>query len=225
MADWYYEENGAQRGPLSEGDLNAMLVNHLLPPNTLVWTASIGSAWKPASQTHLEAAPQPVRPPPLPQTAVVSPPLPAAHRSALLQNTAGGASTSFNEWPTTYRPERVPAHDDYAKWLAFTPLLGLAVEFILGAGGNGIENERFDCILSVFFFLANSIFAALDSRNVYRSWRNPKRKALGPFIFLTPIAYFWRRARITGSSFDYLWIWLACAVAYLIGFVIMAPDA
>ncbi|TIM22860.1 MAG: DUF4339 domain-containing protein [Mesorhizobium sp.] len=36
MADWYYEENGAQRGPLSEGDLNAMLVNDLLPPNTLV---------------------------------------------------------------------------------------------------------------------------------------------------------------------------------------------
>ncbi|WP_352793342.1 DUF4339 domain-containing protein [Mesorhizobium sp. M0243] len=48
MPDWYFEEDGAQRGPLSESDLNAMLVNHLLPRDTLVWTASLGSSWKPA---------------------------------------------------------------------------------------------------------------------------------------------------------------------------------
>jgi hypothetical protein len=212
MADWYYEQNGVQRGPLSEADLTTMLANHLLPPNTLVWTASLGSAWRPASQTRLEAAPQPVRPPPLPVAAALPPPLPAAKGVMLNPVHAEGL------------PEREPPHDDYAKWLAFTPLLGLAVDFVLFANGNDIANGHASWVTSVLFFLANSIFAMLDSRNVYRSWRNPHRKALAPFIFLTPIAYFWRRARITGSSFDYLWIWLACGVVYLIGFVVMAPD-
>src|SRR5882757_4579205 len=78
MADWYYEENGSQRGPVGEADLNTMLVNSLLDAHTRVWTPSFGPTWKPASQTHLEAAPQPVRPPPLPPVSAAPPPLPAA---------------------------------------------------------------------------------------------------------------------------------------------------
>ncbi|MBZ9795586.1 DUF4339 domain-containing protein [Mesorhizobium sp. ES1-4] len=216
MAEWYFEENGAQRGPVSEGDLNTMLVNHLLPPGTLVWTASLGTVWKPASQTHLEAAPQRLRPPPLPQVAVAPPPLPAAHRSALLQNPGGVVSASSSEWPSDYRPEQVAPHDDYAKWLAFSPLLLLVIDLVLFANGNDVVDGPFAGATPFLGAWGSLIFASLDARNIYRSWRNPKHRALIPFVLLSPIGYFWRRAWLLKKGFGYLWVWLACAAFYMV---------
>lgn len=213
MADWYYEETGAQRGPVSEADLNVMLTNRLLLPNTLVWSASLGSSWKPASQTPLEAAPQRAEPPPLPQAAITPPPLPAAT-----------TKLTFDQQHVVYRPEQVPPTDDYAKWLAFTPLLLLAIDFVIFAGGNNTVTGRFAGVTPFLGFWGSLIFAGLDARNLHHSWRNPKPKALVPFVLLSPVAYFWRRTRILGSSFDYLWIWVACFVAWAMGLGLMMPG-
>ncbi len=216
MAEWYYQENGAQRGPVAEGDLNTMLVNHLLPPNTLVWTASLGSAWKPASQTHLEAAPQPVRPPPLPQaTMPPPPPLPSA-RAPLPTISAGLTSDSIEVPPEDFRPERVPAHDHYAKWMAFWPLLLMVIDLVLIADGKNVESDPYAGVTSLLAVWGSLIFAVLDARTIYHSWRNPKRRVLVPFVFLSPLAYFWRRAWLLKTSYAYLWIWLGCAFAYAI---------
>jgi hypothetical protein len=227
MTDWYYEENGAQRGPVPEGDLNMMLVNHLLPPNALVWTASFGSVWKPASQTQLNAAPQPVGPPALPQAAMPSPISPAPARAALPGIAAGILDDPVEVPAEHFRPERVAAHDHYAKWMAFWPLVLLIINLALIADGKNVEVGPYAAMTSFLAVWGSLIFAWLDARNVYRSWRNPKRRVLVPFVFLSPLGYFWRRAWVLKTSYAYLWIWLACALAYavVVAAATMAPGA
>ncbi len=213
MADWYYEENGAQRGPVAEADLSSMLVNHLLPPNILVWSASLGSSWKPASQTHLEAASQPVRPPPLPQATVPLPPVLAPARAPLPKILLGFTDEAIDVPPEEFRPERVPAHDQYAKWMAFWPLLLMLIDLVLIADRKDVEAGPYGGVSSLLAIWGSLIFAVLDARNIYRSWRNPKRRVLVPFVFLSPPVYFWRRAWLLKTSYAYLWIWLGCALA------------
>ncbi|MER9163605.1 DUF4339 domain-containing protein [Mesorhizobium sp. M0715] len=223
MTDWYYDENGAQRGPVSEGDLNTMLVNRLLSPHTLVWTATLGSGWKPASQTHLEAAPQAVKPPPLPSAKNVPPPLPATINPSLPHQLAGVAA-STGEPPSDFHPERVPAHDHYAKWMAFWPLLLMVVDMVLAADGNNIEYGPYSRVAPFLAVWGSLIFAVLDARNVYNSWRNPKRMALVPFILLSPLVYFWRRAWLLKTGYAYMGIWAGCALVYAIAFAVMAQS-
>lgn len=210
MADWYYEESGAQRGPVSEGDLNTMLVNHLLPPNALVWTANLGPNWKPASQTHLEAAPQPVRPPPLPTVSAAPPPLPATApivvgRQARLAVPAGGAVLSS---PT----------EKWAMWLAFTPLIFLAVDIIFASAGIDPygNNPQADGIM-IWSGIGTFWLAYRDAKAINNAGLNPQRRWLLPFILLMPIGYFVRRRYVAATPLTPLWIWLVSAVVYVMG--------
>ncbi len=44
---------------------------------------------------------------------------------------------------------------------------------------------------------------------------NPQRRALVPFLWLTPIGYFIRRNKLTGLPLTPLWVWLGCVVVFL----------
>ncbi|MER8917705.1 DUF4339 domain-containing protein [Mesorhizobium sp. M0761] len=208
MADWYYEENGAQRGPLSESDLNSMLVNHLLPPDTLVWTESLGSSWKPASQTHLEAAPQRVTPPPLPKSEAAPPPLPAAAAPSL------GRQVTVSPIPV---PGGIPT-EKWAMWLACLPLILLAVEIaFVSAGFDPYGHNPQAGGLSIWTGIATIWLAYKDAKAVNNAGRNPQRKWLLPFILLMPLGYFIRRWYVAATPLTPLWICIVSAVVYVMG--------
>ena len=66
---WHLADNGATKGPFSEGDLAAMAASGSLTRATQVWTAG-QDAWKPADQTDLARLFAMVPPPPPPPPAV-----------------------------------------------------------------------------------------------------------------------------------------------------------
>ena len=49
MADWYYAENDAQRGPVSREQLVQLIAAGRIAPEDLVWTDTM-SNWAPAAQ-------------------------------------------------------------------------------------------------------------------------------------------------------------------------------
>ena len=212
MTEWYYEDKGAQRGPITETDLNTMLVDHLLPPNTLVWTASLGSAWKPASQTDLDAAPPPVKPPPLPTATALPPPLPAA--------TAGthalGRQATFA--PPAGSPVKSFVTEKWAMWLASTPFIFIAIDIILTSigidpygGSPQARGATIWCGIGTFWL------AYKDAKAINDAGANPQRRRLLPFMLLLPIAYFIRRKMVASTSLTPLWIWLVGMVVYVLG--------
>ncbi|MER9689718.1 DUF4339 domain-containing protein [Mesorhizobium sp. M0139] len=215
MADWYYEENGSQRGPLSEGDLNAMLVNHLLPPNTLVWTESLGSSWKPASQTPLEAAPQRVTPPPLPRAVAAPPPLPAAAAPSLGRQVTAAPITLPGGVPT----------EKWAMWLACSPLIILAVDIIIASAGVDPFGPNAQARGAVIWSgIATFWLGYKDAQAINNAGRNPQRRTLVPFLSLFPIGYFIRRRIVSAAPLTPLWIWLVSAVVYVMGASALAPQ-
>lgn len=48
MGQWFYNDAGQQRGPVSENEIGALLENHRIPGDTLVWCDGMAE-WKPAS--------------------------------------------------------------------------------------------------------------------------------------------------------------------------------
>ena len=57
-----------------------------------------------------------------------------------------------------------------------------------------------------------------DAKAVAAAGLNPQRRVMVPFILLTPIGYFIRRRVVARSlSLAPLWLYLACALVYLIG--------
>lgn len=77
VSDWYFEKNGERGGPVSTGELKAMLASGAVSLTSLVWTAAFGNEWKRLGDTEL-APPRPVGPPPLPSREPAAlPPRPA----------------------------------------------------------------------------------------------------------------------------------------------------
>jgi membrane protease subunit (stomatin/prohibitin family) len=62
---WHVADNGATKGPFTEGDLAAMAANGSLSRSSQVWTAG-QEAWKPAAETELARLFAMVPPPPPP---------------------------------------------------------------------------------------------------------------------------------------------------------------
>lgn len=50
-----------------------------------------------------------------------------------------------------------------------------------------------------------------------------RRRALVPFLWLTPIGYFIRRNRLTGLPLTPLWVWLGCVIIFV--FIEIGIDA
>jgi len=59
--EWYYAENGQQRGPVPVTALREMAANGILKPTDLVWTEGM-SQWAPASATRGIFRPPPQAP-------------------------------------------------------------------------------------------------------------------------------------------------------------------
>ena len=212
MTDWYYEDNGSQRGPVAEADLNTMLVNHLLQPNTLVWTAGFGPTWKAASQTHLEAAPQPVRPPPLPSATVSPPPLSPVGGAPLVAGRQATYAASGSNAVLGLLTEK------WAMWLAFTPLIFLATDIILASAGidpYGNSNQAGGAM--IWSGIGTFWLAYKDAKAINNAGRNPRHRTLVPFIFLFPVGYFIRRRIVAATPLTPLWIWLVGVVVYVMG--------
>jgi len=51
-AVWYYELQGAAKGPVTRSDIKAMLLSKTINGSTLVWTEDLGE-WTPVSRTTL----------------------------------------------------------------------------------------------------------------------------------------------------------------------------
>lgn len=54
--EWYYENNGAQAGPISEAELKGLLAVNQITPATLVWKEGMGD-WAPYSGVFAEVTP------------------------------------------------------------------------------------------------------------------------------------------------------------------------
>lgn len=199
MIEWFYEENGQHRGPVKEEDLRVMFANGFLPPHTRVWTAAFVNEWKPASQTELvqRAAGSP---PPLSPPFAGVPPFPAH-----------GYSGTSAAAPAATGPAYEEPNDVYAWLLALSPLAFAVVEALLY---NPLYPDNAAKLVPGIGFWVGLLLAWLDARNLIRSRRNPQQRAMVPFVMLTPVAYFWRRYAVVGTSLNFLWIWIGCFLAY-----------
>lgn len=50
---WYYERDGQQVGPVSQGEMVRLIVHRHIRPQTLVWHPGFGDEWRPASKAGL----------------------------------------------------------------------------------------------------------------------------------------------------------------------------
>jgi hypothetical protein len=203
MTDWFYEEAGTPRGPINEEDLGIMLSNRLLPPTTRIWTASFGQEWKPAHQTSL-AAQIGALPPPLPAGAIQAvPPLP--HQPG-----------------TTGKPAE--STTIYALLLACSPLAVLFADVVGRLSGVDPNSLSYNNWVSILLTLIAVILAFADVK-ILNSWGfNPRQRRIVPFLLLSPIGYFWRRAAVVGRDWNYLWIWLGCVALAVAGQLTMLAD-
>lgn len=98
---WHYERAGTRVGPVDEAGMQRLLANGTITRDTLVWNPSLGPAFVRLGETSL--SPQMVNPPQLPATVVdnslvwVLVVIPLG--SAILEQMAGGQSTSIWGWP------------------------------------------------------------------------------------------------------------------------------
>lgn len=207
MADWYYEENGAQRGPVSEADLRVMLGNGLLARDTRVWTASFGAQWLPASQTELRAHAQTTPaggPPPLTGAAPLRPAF--AHPMPPMAGAGGMPVTAY-------------------MWLiALFPLFTLAADIALAAAGKNPNVPPQSTGIGLWTGVFLMLFAWKDAQAIQRAGFNPTKRTMVPFMLLTPVGYFIRRKVVTGSSLSPLWMWLACGLGYGILSIALFPE-
>ena len=65
--EWFYEDNGRARGPVTRDQLMELLLHAFVPPETRVWTEGFGEEWRAADKTEL--LPRRAAPPPLPSMA------------------------------------------------------------------------------------------------------------------------------------------------------------
>nr|WP_171892278.1 MULTISPECIES: DUF4339 domain-containing protein [Mesorhizobium] len=202
MTDWFYEENGQPRGPVSERDLATMFANRLLSAETRVWTTAFGNEWRSASQTTLAKS-----------AGVMPPPLPAA--------SATTAQPPQTQAATGYSPPYVPPSDVWAYLLAFSPLVFVVLEVVLYKQFGGKPG---DAVPAILYWLGPLPLVWADARNLYLSRRNPQKREVMPFVLLTPFAYFWRRWAITRTSIKFLWIWIACFVAYAVAMAALSDG-
>ncbi|RUZ79405.1 DUF4339 domain-containing protein [Mesorhizobium sp. M7A.F.Ca.US.006.01.1.1] len=208
MTDWYYEENGTQRGPIKEDDLVTMFANRFLSLEARVWSADLGAEWTPASQTKFKDSVRAV-PPPLP-------PLRDAQ-------TANG-SVEFGLQPPAF-PRTTPSIGSfYAVMLAYSPLAILLADVTAKAAKLDPNAVDFNNASQLWWTLATVFVAILDARQLFQKGLNPRRRWIAPFVLLTPLGYFWRRAAILNGGWRYLWIWLACTLVCLIGEVAFVFD-
>ncbi|TPI65542.1 DUF4339 domain-containing protein [Mesorhizobium sp. B3-1-3] len=207
MTDWYYEENGTQRGPVKETDLATMFANRFLPIEARVWSADLGSEWTPASQTKFRDS-----------ASATPPPLPPSSDVQQGQAAATVLSPFVGQRPTpklgTY----------YAEMLAYSPLAILLIDVTAKAAKVDPNASDFSNASQLWLTLATIAVCLLDVRQLNRRGLNPGKRWIAPFLLLTPIGYFWRRAAILGGGWRYLWIWLGCMLALLIGEVAFVID-
>ncbi|RWH17615.1 DUF4339 domain-containing protein [Mesorhizobium sp.] len=198
MTDWYYEENGTQRGPIKEADLATMFANRFLPLEARVWSAALGSEWTPASQTKFKDSVS-VAPP-------ILPPLPGAQPSP--------APTAALPQPSAARKKvEAPGISSYcAEVIAFSPLAMLLVDVTAKAAKVDPSAGDFNNASQLWWTLAVIVVCVLDVRQLNRKGLNPGNRWITPFVLLSPVGYFWRRAAIVGGGWRYLWLWLGCAV-------------
>ncbi|RWI92128.1 DUF4339 domain-containing protein [Mesorhizobium sp.] len=209
MTDWYYEENGMQRGPIKETDLATMFANRFLPLEARVWSAALGSEWTPASKTKFKDSVSGA-PPPLPP---------------LLGAQQGQVFTSPSSLPSA-RPNAKPdVSTHYAAMVALSPLGMLVGDFVAKAAGIDPNADGANLAIQLCWSIAIILACARDVKVLKRGHLNPGNRTIVPFVFLTPLGYFWRRAAILGGGWRYLWIWLACLVVLAIGETAFIMDA
>lgn len=181
MTEWYYEQDGAHRGPVSEADLNVMLANRLIDASTRVWTASFGQQWKHANETKLEVP----RPMPPPLSPVAAPP----ELPSLAENSP--------------KPSKV-----YAYLLAFLPMLGLVLLAAMASNVSPSDLSKIINIVPVGTAIASLLLAYLDAKELRRANIVSPTKVMVPFVLLLPGAYLIRRSAVTRLSWAPFWIWL-----------------
>lgn len=209
MTEWYYEENGIQRGPIRETDLATMFANRFLPLEARVWSAALGSQWTPAIQTKFKDSVS-ATPPPLP-------PLSGAQQGQVLASPSSQSSARPNAKRdvSTY----------YAAMVAYSPVGILVGDVVAKAAGFNPNADGTNLAIQLCWSIAIILACACDVKVLKRNGLNPDNRTIVAFVFLTPLGYFWRRAAILGGGWRYLWIWLACVVVLAIGETAFIMDA
>lgn len=86
--DWYYSEQGQQKGPVSESELQSLVSNGTVQPSDLIWREGM-TDWLPVGQVPEISGSAPAAAPP---AAPVSPAAPAAPINPYASPAAGGAA-------------------------------------------------------------------------------------------------------------------------------------
>ena len=71
--EWYYAKHGNQFGPVEEEELHRLAREGGILPQDLVWNASMGNQWMPASSIETLFPSAPATPPPIPNQEAATP--------------------------------------------------------------------------------------------------------------------------------------------------------
>lgn len=100
----------------------------------------------------------------------------------------------------------------------------LAVDVIAKAAGANPNAPDFSNATSVCLSIVAFILCMADVKTLNRNGLNPNKRRIVPFLLLTPVGYFWRRAAVMRAGWAYLWIWLGCMVVLFIAEVAFIMD-
>lgn len=213
MAEWYYSKDDKSQGPVPADAIKAMFNSGYLSADTLVWMPKFGTHWKSLGETPLVADPGDVLTPP-----------PIVRRS---QEMSSGVSIG----PQTRdgRDDAITISDDespmYATILALSPIAMVVFDIaFLAAGYDPYEGSLWR-LKNLAFLLSQIVLAGLDTSALDRAGLNPGKRRVVPFVLLTPIDYFWRRAVVTQGTYLYLWLFAASvAIQAIYGFTFAFPE-
>lgn len=113
-------------------------------------------------------------------------------------------------------PDAAGNVDRFANWLAYLPLIIAGADVFLLLIGIDPNVPPAGTGVILWSVILTFWLGYKDTQVIAEQGLNPQKRVILPFLLLTQLGYFWRRAAVTGRSYKFIGIWLLSALGALI---------
>ena len=195
--DWYYSQSGKRLGPIASSDLQKLLINGELTPNTMIWRAGMGG-WVRAHDSEIMSTVSADTPPPLVATDV--------------DNGFAWALAIAPVWATAFLYAFAGFYVGSMQTDVSSKLSPFLHPLLEAASAQAMREfaERF----WFFVVIVNILMAWLDSRVLRAAgWKSKSIETLG--TILVPI-YLYKRDQLLGAGMARFWVWIGSFVVSIL---------
>jgi len=199
MADWYYEDNASQQGPVSDQEMLALLRSGAITTKTRIWSEELASGWTELQSTRL----RPLGPPPLPSdiTSASAPP-----PAIVIENASGilrAAEPKSTGEPTAF----------YAYLIAASPPVVVFLQYVLAAIVGPTQHDTILMIVNyVIGMLPVYFLARKDTQLLAEVGLTKPNNPMPLYVFVMPFFYFMHRTHAINRPNQFIWVWVVCVV-------------